>query len=253
MIVDFSQFAGKTVILYSDAPVATPAADSRLDYYTERHRPDLHRRYRFHAAGLRPQHPHHHGVPRVGQRPRPDALQPGTALMARSPTRPDSRHGHRAIRASSRRARTRSSCRRRRTTAPMARRASPAAHQSGSSLFADPEHVADLQPAGPRQRRLGDRSHDDGDHPFQPKAIQELFTNDYGRMNATLGVELPFTNGNNQTTIPLGYAAPPTEIIDATPDAFTPSGRRPTAPSSGRSRTTASTPTGFTSTCSTSR
>ena len=27
-----------------------------------------------------------------------------------------------------------------------------------------------------------------------PKAIQELFTLDYGRMNATLGTELPFTN-----------------------------------------------------------
>ena len=37
---------------------------------------------------------------------------------------------------------------------------------------------------------------------FQPKAIQELFTLDYGRMNATLGVEMPNTNGTNQTTIP---------------------------------------------------
>ena len=34
-------------------------------------------------------------------------------------------------------------------------------------------------------------------------------------MNATLGVELPFTNANTQTTIPLGYIDPPTEIIDA--------------------------------------
>ena len=43
---------------------------------------------------------------------------------------------------------------------------------------------------------------------FQPKAIQELFENDYGRMNATLGVELPFTNGSNQTTIPLRLRRP---------------------------------------------
>ena len=47
------------------------------------------------------------------------------------------------------------------------------------------------------------------------KAIQELFELDYGRMNATLGVELPFTNAGNQTTIPLGYIDPPTEILDA--------------------------------------
>src|SRR5262249_22222382 len=59
---------------------------------------------------------------------------------------------------------------------------------------------------------------------YGPKAIQELFTDDYGRMNATLGTELPNSNGTTQTTVPLGYAAPPTEIIDATPDAFTPLG-----------------------------
>jgi FtsP/CotA-like multicopper oxidase with cupredoxin domain len=52
--------------------------------------------------------------------------------------------------------------------------------------------------------------------PFQPKAIQELFENTYGRMNATMGVELPFTNGNNQTTIPYGYIDPVTEIFDNT-------------------------------------
>jgi FtsP/CotA-like multicopper oxidase with cupredoxin domain len=48
--------------------------------------------------------------------------------------------------------------------------------------------------------------------PFQPKAIQELW-DPYGRMNATLGVELPFTTGRNQTTVPMGYAEPATERI----------------------------------------
>ncbi|BDG01399.1 hypothetical protein [Anaeromyxobacter oryzae] len=46
-----------------------------------------------------------------------------------------------------------------------------------------------------------------------PKTIQELFTLDYGRMNATLGVELPFTNFLTQTTIPYGFVDPPTEIF----------------------------------------
>ncbi|MBZ5589683.1 MAG: choice-of-anchor D domain-containing protein [Acidobacteriia bacterium] len=50
-------------------------------------------------------------------------------------------------------------------------------------------------------------------HPMLPKAIQELFENNYGRMNATLGTELPLTNFNTQTTIPLAYIDPPTEII----------------------------------------
>jgi len=48
---------------------------------------------------------------------------------------------------------------------------------------------------------------------MKPKAIQELFELNYGRMNATLGVELPFTNFNTQTTIPLGYLDPATEEI----------------------------------------
>jgi FtsP/CotA-like multicopper oxidase with cupredoxin domain len=48
--------------------------------------------------------------------------------------------------------------------------------------------------------------------PLQPKAIQELF-DPYGRMNATLGVEMPFTTMLNQTTLPFNYVDPPTEIL----------------------------------------
>jgi FtsP/CotA-like multicopper oxidase with cupredoxin domain len=48
---------------------------------------------------------------------------------------------------------------------------------------------------------------------MQPKAIQELF-DDFGRMNATLGVELPFTSAFIQTTIPLGYIDPVTELFN---------------------------------------
>ena len=34
VVVDFSAFAGKTLILYNDAPAPVPAFDSRIDYYT---------------------------------------------------------------------------------------------------------------------------------------------------------------------------------------------------------------------------
>jgi FtsP/CotA-like multicopper oxidase with cupredoxin domain len=43
------------------------------------------------------------------------------------------------------------------------------------------------------------------------KTIQELFDPTYGRLNATLGVELPFTSALTQTTIPLGYVDEHTE------------------------------------------
>ncbi|MBI5786550.1 MAG: fibronectin type III domain-containing protein [Rhodocyclales bacterium] len=49
--------------------------------------------------------------------------------------------------------------------------------------------------------------------PVQNKAIQELFEPNYGRMNATLGIELPMTSALTQTTVPLGYVDPTTEII----------------------------------------
>jgi FtsP/CotA-like multicopper oxidase with cupredoxin domain len=51
------------------------------------------------------------------------------------------------------------------------------------------------------------------------KAIQELFELNYGRMNATLGTELPTTNFTNQTTVPLGYTDPITETLT---DSMTP-------------------------------
>ena len=50
-----------------------------------------------------------------------------------------------------------------------------------------------------------------GQHPRQTKAIQELFDPTFGRLNATLGVEVPFTSALTQTTIPLGYVDAPTE------------------------------------------
>ena len=49
--------------------------------------------------------------------------------------------------------------------------------------------------------------------PIISKAIHELFELEYGRMNAVLGVELPLTSYFIQTTIPLAYIDPPTEMI----------------------------------------
>jgi hypothetical protein len=46
-----------------------------------------------------------------------------------------------------------------------------------------------------------------------PKTIQELF-DDFGRLNATLGTELPFTTAQIQTTIPLNFVDPVTEIFN---------------------------------------
>ena len=71
VVVDFSQFAGKTLILYNDAPAPVPAADPRLDYYTGDPGSDRHRRCAVDLARLRPQHPHHHADPGTTAPPPP--------------------------------------------------------------------------------------------------------------------------------------------------------------------------------------
>ncbi|SCF35485.1 hypothetical protein [Micromonospora mirobrigensis] len=49
--------------------------------------------------------------------------------------------------------------------------------------------------------------------PLQPKAIVEDFDPVYGRILTNLGVELPHTTAFTQTSIPLPYINPPTEIL----------------------------------------
>ena len=60
VIVDFSKYAGQTLILYNDAPAAFPARDPRYDYYTGNADLTDYRRRPDHAARLRPEHPHRH-------------------------------------------------------------------------------------------------------------------------------------------------------------------------------------------------
>jgi FtsP/CotA-like multicopper oxidase with cupredoxin domain len=57
--------------------------------------------------------------------------------------------------------------------------------------------------------------------PVINKAIQELFDPIYGRMNATLAVELPFSTATVATTIPLNYIDVPVDRLDAIKDGET--------------------------------
>ena len=59
VIVDFSKFAGKTLILYNDAPAAFPARVAVLRLLHRRPGPEPGRRPDD-PARLRPEHPHHH-------------------------------------------------------------------------------------------------------------------------------------------------------------------------------------------------
>ncbi len=53
---------------------------------------------------------------------------------------------------------------------------------------------------------------------FEPKSIIEDWTTNWGRMNALLGVEIPRTTASTQTSIPMAYVDPPTEVVKITPN-----------------------------------
>jgi FtsP/CotA-like multicopper oxidase with cupredoxin domain len=182
VIVDFSQVpAGSKLILYNDAPAPVPASDARLDYYTGD--PDQT------STGGAPT-----TLPGFGPNTR-------TLMQFRIVAGGGNAYNLAALE----------------TALPAAFAASQPA-----PLVPEPEY-------GPAYNTAYQTNYvriQDTSFTFAPnasavpttidmksKAIQELFETDYGRMNATLGVELPLTNFTNQTTIPYYYIDPPSEIL----------------------------------------
>jgi len=187
-VVDFTAYAGKTLILYNDAPAPVPAFDSRIDYYTG----DMDQV----TTGGAPT-----TIPGYGPNTRTimqiivDATAPNvipfslTSLQAALPV---------AFSASN--ATTPKQAIVPEPTYPVA--------SGGNAPTATYGRISDntitYTPLGATAPITLD---------YGQKAIQELFTLDYGRMNATMGTEIPLTNFLTQTTLPFGYAEWVTEII----------------------------------------
>lgn len=185
VIIDFSQYAGKTLILYNDAPAPVPAGDPRNDYYTGS--PDLQS-----MGGAPPAvagfGPNIRTIMQIrvsgtvganGTAFDPTVLDAPMAA-AFAATQPQPIVPETAYTAAS---------------GPPPSGADTYARISDTSLSYTPYGAA-----SPIVK------------PLEPKTIQELF-DPLGRMNSTLGVEMPFTTSLIQTTIPLGYIDPATEII----------------------------------------
>ncbi len=189
VVIDFSQFKGKTVILYQDAPAPVPGFDPRLDYYTGN--PDF-----LDTGGADTTLPGYAPNTRTVMQFRVDGN--GTAV-------PFNLAGLKT--------------------------ALPTAYQTGPGPAHRPAAAISWPWAGgPTYARIQDTSMtftpvasiniNGVTHPagtqltmqMQPKSIIENF-DDYGRMNALLGTEIPFTNILNQTSIPFKYIDPPTEVI----------------------------------------
>jgi FtsP/CotA-like multicopper oxidase with cupredoxin domain len=179
IVIDFTGLAGKTIILYNDAPAPVPAFDPRNDYYT-------------------------------GD---PDQTSTGGAPMTQPGYGPNTR--------TILQFRVGNSVTTPTTFNPAAIPAAYAASQEPPIIPESGYNAAYGATYTDTYVRIQDTSvtftpagqTTPITMPLQPKAIQELFELDYGRMNATLGVEVPFTNNQNQTTIPYGYMDPPTELI----------------------------------------
>ncbi len=194
VIIDFSAFAGKTIILYNDGPAAVPAADSRLDYYTS----DLDQT----ATG--------------GSTKTLPGYGPSTRTIMQikvSATAPAPAYNLAALQAEFATTATHQGVFKRsqdqiivpQDTYNSAYNSSfPAGTTAYARISSNSLTFTPIGAAGPVTIN------------FKPKAIQELFEDIYGRMMAFLGVEIPNTNGTNQTTIHYGYIDPVTEVLDDT-------------------------------------
>jgi FtsP/CotA-like multicopper oxidase with cupredoxin domain len=184
VIIDFSQApGGSTIIMYNDSPAPVPAIDNRLDYYTGN-----------------PDHTATGGAPSTVA-----GFGPNTRTIMQ----------FRVLNTGSSPSFNLAALQNEATGLPAAYVASqpppvipqvdyPPAYRAATNTYSQIQFnsLTFTPVGGPAPQTIY----------FKPKAIQELF-DPYGRMNATLGLELPFTNITIQDTIPLKYLDPPTEII----------------------------------------
>lgn len=204
VVVDFSQYAGKTLILYNDAPAAFPAADARYDYYTGN--PDLTA-----EGGAPPTQPGYGPNTRTIMQIRVAASTPAptydiTALQevfAKTETkRGVFEVSHDPI------------------LIPQA------AYNSAYNVMNLPADAASayvqLQESSKTFRPIDANGAllSPVSLPIEPKALQdemgEVYDTQYGRMSGMLGLEFPMTSSNNAQFVVYPYASPPVEIIKGT-------------------------------------
>lgn len=214
-IIDFSQFAGKTLILYNDAPAPLPAGDPRIDYFTGNGDQTASGGS---ASTLPGYGPNTRTIMQIKVNAAPAGVTPAAYNLAAlntalpilyqatqpKPVVPEAAYG------------------------PVFGQVWPNTYANiftGTNYlgkyrpltFVTPENItykaATPTTTTPPTTTTTSLAGSTISAWVENKAIQELFDPIYGRMNATLGVELPFTTALNQTTIPLGYIDPATEKI----------------------------------------
>ncbi|WP_435626665.1 choice-of-anchor D domain-containing protein [Candidatus Ferrigenium straubiae] len=212
VVVDFSQYAGKTLIVYNDGPAPVPGFDPRIDYYTGNpdqtsvggapstlpgYGPNTRTIMQIKVAATPPAAPYNASalstaLPTAYAASQPKPVVPQEAYnaafgagwantYARIYTGATYLGNYEPLTFVTPENITYKAATAATTTAPTTTTTAPA----GSTVSVWVEN----------------------------KAIQELFEPNYGRMNATLGIELPFSSALTQTTVPLNYIDPATETI----------------------------------------
>ncbi len=188
VMVDFSAFAGKTLIMYNDAPAPLPAGDPRNDYYTGNpdntaqggapttiagFGPNTRTIMQINVANTAP-------AAALNVAALSAAVSSSFGLTQPKPVVPETAYT-----------------------------AADGAPPSGTDVYAK---IADTSLTFSPYSGTPEYTGSAITVPLQPKTIQELF-DPIGRMNASLGVEIPFTTATVQTTLPMGVEDPPTEVI----------------------------------------
>ena len=232
-IIDFSNYAGKTLIVYNDAPAPTPASDPRIDYYSGNgdqtgeggapntkpgYGPNTRTIMQIHVAagagtagpsitslnGALPQAyasaqpmpviPEPIYNPAFGATAGYAAVSPAGRYNARIYTGTVYLGAYNSININTPSSITY-------TPAPTCTTSAKCATALAAQRAKANNGLVTAAAGAPIKAYV------------ENKAIQELFDPTYGRMNATLGIELPFTNVMNATTIPLGFLDPTTETV----------------------------------------
>jgi FtsP/CotA-like multicopper oxidase with cupredoxin domain len=210
VLVDFTNFAGKTLILYNDSPAPVPASDPRLDYYT--------------------------GAPNQADTGGSPEILPGYG--------PNTRTVMQIVVAGTSAGSVIPVDDVNATMLSQLQAALPAAFKAAEETIIVPQAayntvygtsvvdapntnlstIQDSQLIFNPLTSAGTLQSTPATFEFHPKAIIEDFQIDYGRMNALIGVEIPRTNNTNQTSIIQNLADPPTEVVKISDPALSPIG-----------------------------
>lgn len=203
VVVDFTNFAGSTILLYNDSPAPVPAFDLRLDYYTgDADNTD--------TGGT------FSTVPGYGPNTR-TLMQIRVSNKGGTQTRPADDTGTIDMPKLSTAVQKAFKASQEPIILPQAAYDSVYGTNTVDTMGAQISRISDtsltytpLDAADPTNSSLAANP---VTLEMQPKSIIEDWTMDYGRMNALLGTEMPKTSALTNTASPMAYIDPPTELV----------------------------------------